>query len=162
MRLLTTGLLLASLFTLASPSEVEAQGKREWWGWLERLSGPGPFEADPSRKMALEFDRLICRSKDGEVGSAFSGGNIRNFGNRRQSRQPCGVFDAPRWFLSFHVSPLTNEDIEEQPADWGTTNLTRSLFMFYVRPLPKASPGAASGRRGWRVLLQRQGQRRSR
>ncbi len=79
MRLLTTGLLLASLFTLASPSEVEAQGKG-WWGWLERLSGPGPFEVDPRRKMALEFDRLICLGKDGKVGSAFSGGNIGSVG----------------------------------------------------------------------------------
>jgi hypothetical protein len=148
MRLLTTGLLLASLFTLAAPSEVEAQGKREWWGWLERLSGPGDFQVDPSWKIALEFDRLICRSKDGEVSSAFSLGNLRSLGENAD--RPCGVRDAPRWFLSFHVSPLTNEDIEDQPADWGTTDLTRSLFMFYVSPLPKTLPpvlhlGAGAG-----------------
>ncbi len=155
MRLLTTGLLLASLFTLASPSEVEAQGKREWWGWLERLSGPGPFEVDPSPKMLLEFDRLICRSRDGEVGSAFSGSNIRNVDRVRVKRLPCGVFDAPRWFLSFHVSPLTNEDIETTPMTGAPPSLTRSLFMLYVRPLDH--PGAASGRRGWPVPLQRRG-----
>ena len=97
--------------------------------------------------MALEFDRLICRSRDGEVGSAFSGGNIRNFDRARQVKS-CGVLDTPKWFLSFHVSPLTNEDIENNP-DWGTTDLTRSLFMFYVRPLTKATPvlhlGAGAG-----------------
>ena len=134
MRLLTTGVLLAWLFTLASPSDAEAQGKREWWGWLERLSGPGPFEVDPSPKMLLEFDRLICGNDEGEIGSAFSGRHFRDF--TAAGAELCGVRDKPRWFLSFHVSPVTNKDLESQPDVWGATTLTRSLFVAYVRPLP--------------------------
>lgn len=145
MRLLTTGLLLASLFTLASPSEVEAQDGKRFWSWLERLSGPGPFEVDPSPKMLLEFDRLLCRSGEGEVSSAFSGGNIGDLTG--DGVKPCGVFDTPKWFVSFNVSPLTNENTEDQPANWGTTSLTRSLFMVYVRPLktPVVHLGAGAG-----------------
>ena len=134
MRLLTTGLLLASLCTLASPREVEAQDGKRWWGWLERLSGPGPFQVDPSPTMLLEFDRLICGNDEGEIGSAYSIGHLRNPIATRA--ELCGVRDTPRWFLSFHVSPVTNEDIESQPADWGATTLTRSFFVAYVRPLP--------------------------
>ncbi len=56
--------------------------------------------------------------------------------SQRRAPSFVSVLDTPRWFLSFHVSPLTNEDLESQPDDWGATTLTRSLFMAYVRPLP--------------------------
>ena len=70
------------------------------------------------------------------------------------------MLDTPRWFLSFNVSPLTNEDVESQPDDWGTTSLTRSLFMAYVRPLttPVLHLGAGAGV----YYFNGSGQRRSR
>lgn len=158
MRLLRTGLCLALLLLLAAPARVEAGGKDDgWWGWIERLSGIGPFRVawDQTAKMALEFDRLVCGGKNG-VGSAFSPGNAGKLfasapdldaATKEPRPRACGAFDKPRWFISLNVSPMTNDDVEADPQSWGPTDLTRSLLMFYVRPwkTPVLHFGAGAG-----------------
>jgi len=46
-------LALAGLFQVMTPAPVAAQ-RVDWWGWLDHLSGPGPFKGT-----VLDF-RLVC------------------------------------------------------------------------------------------------------
>lgn len=96
--------VVALMLLLVLPVPGWAAGKDGWWGWLERLSGPGPF-----RTVAGTFSTRLCKGPEHKFLIARDA----------DARIPCFYADVGRWISE--DDRTVGEDVRLTTIDLGVT-----------------------------------------
>jgi hypothetical protein len=112
-----SSVVVALVLVLAMPAPGWARDKRDFWGWLERLSGPGPFEPRGTR----QFPTIGLRSP-----FCLSNGRPAIVTAAGDDRRTCVYFDYAPWISK--DDELLGSDVKLDTFDVGATYRPNRAF----------------------------------
>jgi hypothetical protein len=145
-------LFLIGLLAL-SPSPAEASG---WWGWLEELSGPGPFKGTPPLDLSLT---VFCgraageNTKRGDMRWCLRPGNLKKnpFENLwtppESDKSNSSKITRGIDLRYFRLASDADKSLfpADSPADKRAVSVNIVEVLYFLRPYPALDVGVGAG-----------------